>query len=94
MDGRKNNGGSRSGAGRKPKAKEIEIISKIDSIVNDSDWVDIFKKIVLQAKTGSYQHIKLLLEYRFGKPKESVEFNDITENKLPSILRSKDYTRE
>ena len=30
-DGRKNNGGARAGAGRKPKADEIKLIEKLDS---------------------------------------------------------------
>ena len=37
-DGRVNNGGARKGAGRKPKADELKLIEKLDSLI-DKDKV-------------------------------------------------------
>jgi len=92
MDGRKNNKGTKGNkGGRKPKAEELDLITKIDSVVNEEGWKAVLNKIFQEAKQGSYNHTKLLLEYRFGKPKETVNFNDITEDKPPSILNFKDY---
>lgn len=69
MDKRKFNGakiGENRNAGRKPKATEIELIemlSPIDAIA--------FKQLEKGVKEGSFQFIKLFMEYRFGKPKNN-----------------------
>ena len=67
-DGRKNNGGSRRGAGRKAKADELQLIEKL------SPMDDIaFKELQKGVKSGDFQYIKLFFEYRYGKPKQSIE---------------------
>lgn len=85
-DKRTGNGGKREGAGRKSKADELSLITKLDANVKAEDWNAVLKKILTEAKKGSYNHIKLLLEYRFGKPKEHLTVDDISNEKPPSIV--------
>lgn len=68
MDGRKNNGGVREGAGRKPKADELKLIEDL------SQFDDIAKKCLEDGiKEGNYQFWNKFMEYRYGKPKERVD---------------------
>ena len=75
-DGRKNNGGARPGAGRKPVFEEayLKDIGKkaIAEIFGseEKNFIDIAKK----AK-DNFAYCKLLMEYVYGKPKESVNMN-------------------
>lgn len=71
MDGRKNNGGNKN-AGRKPKAQELELIESLGA------YDDIAKEKLIEGVTaGSFHHLKLFFEYRYGKPKQIV---DVTTN--------------
>lgn len=80
MDKRKDNGGKREGAGRKPKADEDRIrglsISALSKTFGSEQKA--FIHIADQAKQ-SFPHLKLLMEYAYGKPKEHVLTEDITE---------------
>ena len=70
MDGRQNNGGKREGAGRKPKADELQLIERLtplDDIAFDALKDGITKK--------DYRYVKLYYEYRFGKPWETKDIN-------------------
>lgn len=88
MDNRKNNGakvGEYRGQGRKPKAKEIELIellSPLDAIA--------FKAIEKGVKAGEFPFIKLFLEYRYGKPKQQIDMND-SQMLAPIILVGKEF---
>lgn len=93
-DGRKNNGGNKS-AGRKPKIDELKFIEKLDNII-DSD--EAIEKLMELIKNSNFNALKLYIEYRFGKPKETVEninhnFNqDLTDEeakKINDILENK-----
>ena len=94
IDGRKGNGGSRKGAGRKKKADELKvsqygtaaIIKVYGSIEN------YYAFIAKQAQAGSFQHLNLLQQYVFGKPTDVIEVNDVSENKPMTILKFKNYT--
>lgn len=75
MAGKKgNSGGARKGAGRKPKADEDRVrtlsIGAIKKVFGSEEegWLHIAK----QAKE-SFPHLKMLYEYSYGKPKETVE---------------------
>ncbi len=77
LDKRKNNGakkGVHQGQGRKPKATELELIERL------SPFDDIaLKALEAGVKSGEYNFIKLFMEYRFGKAKETVAMtNEIT----------------
>lgn len=78
------NGGKREGAGRKPKADELELIerlSPLDDIAN--------KKLAEGIEKGSFHHLKLFYEYRYGKPKQIVDVttngNDINNSNITNL---------
>ena len=69
-DNRVNNGGSRKGAGRKPKADELKIIEQMDAVaVPKSVWKLLYDK----ATEGDTNAIKAWLQYRFGMPKQTID---------------------
>lgn len=74
----KNNiGGKRIGAGRKPKATEIELIellTPLDSIA--------FKALEKGVNAGEFPYIKLYFEYRYGKPKQQMDINQTQEDRF------------
>tara|TARA_R110000803_G_scaffold37006_1_gene79691 strand:- start:184 stop:429 length:246 start_codon:yes stop_codon:yes gene_type:complete len=68
MDKRKTNGGARSGAGRKPKAEEQQLIEKLSPL----------SKVAYKALKSSIEEnegwaVKLYFEYMYGKPKQSID---------------------
>jgi hypothetical protein len=71
-DGRKQNGGARTGAGRKPKADEVQLIERLSPL--DDVALNALKEGVAN---GDYNFVKLFMEYRYGKPKQAV---DLTTN--------------
>lgn len=73
-------GGSRIGAGRKPKADEVALIERL------SPMEDIaLTKLKEGLESGDYQFVKLYMEYRFGKPKEKIEHS--TDPDAPIIFK-------
>jgi len=69
MDGRRNNGGNKN-AGRKPKAEEAKLIERLDNIINRDEVIEILGKKI---KDGDQRAMTLYFNYRYGKPKESVD---------------------
>ena len=67
MDGRKNNGGNKN-AGRKPKADELVLIEKLSPLDDIA-----FTKLREGVMGGSFHHLKLFYEYRYGKPRQQVD---------------------
>ena len=71
-DKKTNRGGARKGAGRKPKAEEDRVknlaIGGLTKVFGSEEkaWEHITK----QAKE-SFPYLKLLIEYGYGKPKET-----------------------
>ena len=74
MDGRKNNGGARKGAGRKPRSEEIKLIEQLDKHIDRDEVTLKLKELILK---GDFKAIQLYMNYIYGKPKDSV---DITTN--------------
>ena len=71
-DGRKNNGGARVGAGRKPKSEEQKLIDLL------SPYDDLARECMVKGiEDGDYRFWNKFMEYRYGKPKERV---DVTTN--------------
>jgi hypothetical protein len=68
MDKRKDNGGNREGAGRKPKILEIELIERLSPMEDEA-----LKQLAEGVKSGDYRFVSLYLAYRYGKPKESLD---------------------
>ena len=68
----KKHGGTRVGAGRKPKIEEIKLIEKLTPL----------EPLALAAlknglDNGDFPFVKMYFEYRYGKPKET---KDVTTN--------------
>lgn len=81
-DGRKNNGGAREGAGRRPKADEIKVIEQMDAVlVPEIVWASLAKLV----KAGEVNAIKTWLQYRFGMPKQIIEQTNINPDR-PNIV--------
>lgn len=104
MDKRKNNGGARKGAGR-PTKDEEEKAKQLTRSAFESEFGSLEEAFAFgtkQIKEGgqhSFNYFKLLLEYAFGKPKDSIDitsgdepiknFNlsSLTEKELAVILK-------
>ena len=67
-------GGARQNAGRKSKAKE-EHVRKLglDAIEKVYGSVEQYYEFIARQSKDSFPHLKLLQEYIFGKPKETIE---------------------
>lgn len=83
-DKRKNNGGARDGAGRKPKADEIKKIELMDSVLPPIEALEALAELV---RNGDTNATKYWIDQRFGKAKETVDMKqEISENNLPSWM--------
>ncbi len=80
QDGRKNNGGKRIGAGRKPKAEEIKLIERLTPLADEA-----FKQLKKGVEAGDFKFVQMYLHYFAGKPKETKDVNVITETPLFNI---------
>lgn len=84
MDKRVNNGGAREGAGRPKKSDEAELIERLKKFDDIAE-----AKLIEGVKAGSYPHLKIFYEYRYGKPKQIVDVttngNDIGNNNLSNL---------
>lgn len=65
-------GGSRNGAGRKPKADELKLVERLDNLI-DNDIV--LKKLGELVAKGDIRAIQLYFNYRYGRPKEKIDIN-------------------
>ena len=72
MDGRKQNGGVREGAGRPKKADEEKLIEKLDALI-DSDKVVM--KLGEMCLKGDSRALTLYFNYRYGKPREKIDIS-------------------
>lgn len=74
MAGKKGrSGGKRKGAGRKTKAEELGLPNLINEVIGEEGKRELIDVLYRKSKTGSYQHLQLLLAYIFGKPVETVD---------------------
>ena len=75
----KQHGGVRKGAGRKPRAEEIQLYDKLDPMKDDA-----FKAISEGIKNGDFRFVKLFMEYYAGKPTEHKEIS--LDNELAQVM--------
>lgn len=69
MDERKNNGGARPGAGRKPKAEELALADRIDKyMAPDEVWERLSEFAKKDVKA-----LQILIQYRYGMPKQIID---------------------
>jgi len=86
MDKRKNNGakkGENRGQGRKSKADEQRLIEQLDNVIDSKEVIEELKKLV---KKGDFRAIQLYFQYRWGKPKESVDVTTNGESLQPNQI--------
>ena len=82
MDRRKFNGGNKN-AGRKPKADEQKLIERLTPLEDKA-----YKALETALLNDEGWAVKLFMEYRYGKPKQSIQqetthnFNDFDITKL------------
>lgn len=89
-------GGARDGAGRKPKIDEIKLIERLDNVIDSDVAISKLKGLI---NDSNFNAIKLYFEYRFGKPKDSIDITSgdeaikgfnlskLTEKELAIILK-------
>jgi len=70
MEKKQQHGGFRKGSGRKSKIEEIHFIEKLDNIIDNNEAINKLKELIYNK---NFNAIKLYLEYRYGKPKETIE---------------------
>ena len=72
MDGRRNNGGhsTKGKAGRKPKDVEGKLIERLDAIIDKDEAIEILQNRIM---SGDMRASQLYFNYRYGKPKESID---------------------
>ena len=90
MEEKKQNGGARPGAGRKPKIDEITLIESMDAVlVPKVAW----EKLAVKVKENDVQAIKTWLSYRYGMPKQTVDNNtnlNINDFNLKDVIKFKE----
>ena len=67
-----NRGGKRDGAGRKSKASEQKLIERLDRIIDEDEVLQVLKQLI---KDGDLRAVQLYLNYRRGKPKDTMDLN-------------------
>jgi hypothetical protein len=72
-----NRGGYRINSGRKSKSAELELVSKLT--VYDNLAIDT---LIQGVEQGNFQFIKLFMEYRFGKPNQSISLDHINNDQI------------
>ena len=83
-DRRKYNGGHKT-AGRKPKVEEQKVRKLgIDAIEKVYGSVEEYYVFIAKESRDSFPHLKLLQEYVFGKPKETIEQVNHNINREPT----------
>tara|TARA_R110000803_G_scaffold75961_2_gene140329 strand:+ start:6174 stop:6476 length:303 start_codon:yes stop_codon:yes gene_type:complete len=82
MDLRRNNGGVRENAGRKKKSDELRLISRLDSIIDSNEAIEVLKEMILVER--DIQALKIYMSYRFGNPSSKIEL-ETTTIEIPTI---------
>tara|TARA_R100000935_G_C2821116_1_gene159822 strand:+ start:711 stop:950 length:240 start_codon:yes stop_codon:yes gene_type:complete len=70
MDKRKNNGGNRSGSGRKAKTEEINLIEKLTPLEDAA-----YQALKAGVEKGDFKFVQLYYNYYAGKPRETKDIN-------------------
>ena len=76
-DGRKNNGGAREGAGRKPKADEQKLVERLSPY--DDEALNVLIEAVREKEKWAVQ---MFFNYRYGRPVETQRVFNIEEQPL------------
>ena len=79
-------GGVIPGQGRKSKAQEAGLAEMIDSAISREDWRKVFKKAIEKAHRGDMFAARLILEYRFGRPAQSLKVSGDAASPLSVLI--------
>lgn len=75
-DGRRHNGGhsTKGVAGRKSKAEELKVSAyATDAIIAEYGSIEAFWEFLASQSRESKDHLKMIIEYAFGKPQDKVD---------------------
>ena len=72
-----NRGGNRQGSGRKSKAHQQKLIEKLDNVIEEYEVLETLKQLIIN---GDLRAVQLYFNYRYGKPKDSVDINTTRED--------------
>jgi len=70
--------GWKGGPGRPPKRREDRILSAMDTVITDDDWLAIIEVAKSGALQGQFRKLELLLAYGLGKPTQTVNVRNDT----------------
>lgn len=90
MDGRKDNGGARPGAGRPKKTDEQDVINLLDKHIDRDVVAQKLKELILK---GDNKAIALYMNYIFGKPINRIEQKtdiSLSDMSLKDMLKFRD----
>lgn len=83
MANKNGHGGVRKGQGRPKKADEEKVRRLgINAIIETYGSVQEYYNYIAKQSKESFPHLKLLQEYVFGKPKETIEIEQNTEDDI------------
>ena len=61
-------GGKRSGAGRKSKSEELQLIEKLNAHIDSDEAIIKLKEMI---DDGDFKALQLYMNYMYGKPRET-----------------------
>ncbi len=76
-------GGKRQGSGRKAKADELKLIEQMDAYMLPNE---LWATLAELCRNKDRFAIRTWIEYRYGKPKQSLDIETSSENFKPIIL--------
>ncbi len=82
---KKQNGGARPGAGRKPKAEEQAIAERLSPLDDLA-----FEALKAGLQRGEPWAVKLHFSYKYGMPKQTIEQTNLTASDLLTAIEKKD----
>ena len=74
MEDKKKNGGKRKGAGR-PKGAISKVKQTLKEMISDDMAKELIAKLFEQAKNGSTDAAKYLIDQKYGKANQSIDNN-------------------
>ncbi len=85
-------GGARAGSGRKSRAEEMELQSKLDPMEPA-----FLKSFAEQIKKGNPVALKLYAEYRYGKPTDHIDHTsggEKIQSEIKHTIILEDYSKQ
>lgn len=74
--------GNPGGPGRPPLTTEQKRVKALTARLKTSDFLDIVDKVIYLGKRGERWAVELIFKYQIGLPKQSVEIEQIGDQKI------------